>query len=87
MGEVDGRMYAFIGLERTGGIVMYDVSDPHAPFFVDYVNNRNFAAGTGDLGPEGLVFIPAGDSPNGLPMVVAANEISGTVTLYSITAK
>ena len=28
VGEIDGRTYAFIGLERTGGIVMYDVTDP-----------------------------------------------------------
>jgi len=86
VGEIGGRTYAFIGLERTGGIVMYDITSPWTPLFVDYLNNRDFAAGTGDLGPEGLTFIPAAESPNGLPMLVAANEISGTVTLYSITA-
>ena len=87
VGEIGGRTYAFIGLERVGGIVMYDVTDPTTPLFVDYLNNRNFAAGTGDLGPEGLTFIPARESPNGQPMLVAANEISGTVTLYSIASK
>ena len=66
---------------------MYDVTDPTTPLFVDYLNNRNFAAGTGDLGPEGLTFIPARESPNGQPMLVAANEISGTVTLYAIASK
>ncbi len=87
VGEIGGRTYAFIGLERVGGIVMYDVTDPTTPLFVDYLNNRNFAAGTGDLGPEGLTFIPARESPNGQPMLVAANEISGTVTLYAIASK
>jgi len=87
VGEIDGRTYAFIGLERVGGIVMYDVTDPTAPLFVDYLNNRDFAAGTGDLGPEGLKFIPAHESPNGRPMLLAANEISGTVTLYKISSK
>ena len=87
VGEIGGRTYAFIGLERTGGIAMYDITNPWMPLFVDYLNNRNFAAGTGDLGPEGLTFIPASESPNGLPMLVVANEISGTVTLYSITAQ
>ena len=86
-GEIDGRTYAFIGLERVGGIVMYDVTDPTTPLFVDYLNNRDFAAGTGDLGPEGLKFIPAHESPNGRPMLMAANEISGTVTLYAIRGK
>jgi hypothetical protein len=85
IGSINGRTYAFIGLERIGGIMVYDVSDPASPLFVNYLNNRNFAAGTGDLGPEGLSFVPADDSPNGLPMLVVANEISGTVTLYSVT--
>lgn len=87
VGEIDGRVYAFIGLERVGGIAMYDVSEPAAPVFVDYLNNRDFVAGTGDSGPEGLMFVSAQDSPNGRPMLVAANEISGTVTLYSVTSR
>jgi DNA-binding beta-propeller fold protein YncE len=87
VGDIDGRTYAFIGLERIGGVMMYDVTDPTSPVFVDYLNNRDFAAGTGDLGPEGLSFISAHDSPNGRPMLLVANEISGTVTLYSIGAR
>ena len=87
LGQIDGRTYAFVGLERIGGLMMYDVTDPAAPFFVDYLNNRNFAAGTGDLGPEGVHFIPANESPNGRPVVVVANEISGTVTLYEVKKK
>lgn len=87
VGEIDGRTYAFIGLERIGGVMMYDITDPTAPFFVDYINNRDFAAGTGDLGPEGVHFIPARDSPTGQPIVVVANEISGTVTLYAVKRK
>jgi hypothetical protein len=66
---------------------MYDVSDPAAPFFVDYLNNRDFAEGTGDAGPEGVHFIPACESPNGQPLVAVANEISGTVTLYAVKRK
>lgn len=87
VGEIDGRTYAFIGLERVGGIMMYDITDPAAPFFVDYLNNRDFASGTGDAGPEGVHFIAACDSPNGQPLVAVANEISGTVTLYAVTRK
>ena len=85
IGKIGGRTYAFIGLERIGGIMVYDVTNPISPVFVDYVNNRDFAAGTGDLG-ERMTFIPADESPNGLPMLVVANEISGTVTLYSVTS-
>jgi hypothetical protein len=84
VGQIEGRTYAFIGLERVGGIMMYDVTDPAAPFFVDYLNNRDFTAGTGDLGPEGVHFIAAHESPNGQALVAVANEVSGTVTLYAV---
>ena len=89
IGKVFGKPYAFIGLERIGGVVVYDVSDPLAPRFVQYANNRDFTAApttpaAGDLGPEGLVFISAQESPNGRPLVVTGNEISGTTTIYEI---
>lgn len=82
-----------ICLERIGGIVIYDLSEPTSPRFVQYVNNPNFAidppagtvAGTvGDLGPEGLIFIQAEESSNGKPLLVVANEVSGTTTIYQI---
>ena len=89
IGKIDGQTYAFIGLERVGGIMVYNVTDPYAPTFVQYVNNRNFAgdaeAGTaGDLGPEGLLFIDAIDSPIGTPLLVVGNEVSGTTTIFQI---
>jgi hypothetical protein len=80
---------AFIGLERVGGVMVYDITNPFAPFFVDYVNFRDFATDVespeaGDLGPEGLVFIEAKDSPNGKPLLVVGNEVSGTTTVFEI---
>lgn len=91
IGEVNGRTYAFIGLERFGGVMTYDITNPAEAFFVDFVNNRDFAgdaeAGTaGDLGAEGLVFIPAAESPNGSPLVIVANEVSGTTTVFDASA-
>ena len=88
LGQISDRTYAFIGLERIGGVITYDITDPFSPVFVDYVNNRNFSgspkAGTaGDLGPEGLLFISAQDSPNQTPLVVVTNEVSGTTTLFT----
>jgi hypothetical protein len=89
IGEINGRTYAFVGLERFGGIMTYDITDPTGAFFVDFTNNRDFsgdpAAGTaGDLGPEGLAFIAAADSPTGQPLLAVANEVSGTTTLFDI---
>ncbi len=92
VGTISGRTIAFIGLERIGGIMTYDVSNPHRPRFLDYVNNRDFGAdpespAAGDLGTEGLVFIPADKSPNGSPLVAAANEVSGTTTIFQVQAE
>ncbi|MFL1407573.1 choice-of-anchor I family protein [Marinobacter sp. M1N3S26] len=92
IGTIDGRVYAFIGLERVGGLMVYDVTDPEHPAFVQYMNNRDFGATdeqlkeghAGDLGPEGLAFIAESDSPTGHPMLAVGNEVSGTTTLYGI---
>jgi hypothetical protein len=95
-GRVGHRTYAFIGLERVGGIMVYDITFPRFSRFVTYVNNRNFdpnidvedavvkRVDIGDFGPEGLVFIPAKDSPNGKPLIVVGSEVSGTTTIYQI---
>jgi hypothetical protein len=85
-----GRDYAFIGLERIGGVMIYDISNPYAPQFVQYLNNRDFGfePGTpeaGDLGAEGLIVIEASKSPiPGVPLLVVANEVSGTTTIFRI---
>ena len=89
VGEAYGTRYAFIGLERIGGIVVYDIDDPAAPVFVQYINSRDFTGqpslGTaGDLGPEGLRFIAEEDSPIDSPLLVVGNEISGTTAIYEI---
>jgi 2',3'-cyclic-nucleotide 2'-phosphodiesterase/3'-nucleotidase/5'-nucleotidase len=41
-----GRVYAFIGLERIGGIMIYDITNPHHVSFVDYFNSRDFSVPT-----------------------------------------
>lgn len=89
IGEIDGRSYAFIGLERIGGIMVYDITDPTSPFYVQYLVTRDFFGdaeeGTaGDLGPEGIEFIPAAESPNGRPLLLVANEVSGSLTVIEI---
>jgi hypothetical protein len=80
LGKAFGRTYAFIGLERTAGVMVYDVSDPFKSTFVQYINTR-----PDDISPEGLLFIKAEDSPNGKPLLVVSHEISSTTTVFEIT--
>ncbi len=110
LGRVKGKLYAFLGLERIGGILVLDLTDPKSPAFVDYLNNRHFRddAGepiatcdefepadsddigdcvrpnpaAGDLGPEGIKFVPAAQSPTRKPLLVVGNEVSGTTTVF-----
>lgn len=89
VGEIDGKTIAFIGLERVGGVMAYDVTNPATAEFLGYHNNRNFAGNAeagkaGDLGPEGMAFIPASQSPNGKDLLAVANEVSGTTTIFEI---
>ena len=95
--ENRARNFGFIGAAWGSGFTLGPVIggfvaeavDPRAPFFVDYVNRRDFsvaadASGISDLGPEGLIFIKADESPNGKPLLVIGNEISGTTTIFEI---
>lgn len=120
VGTVRGRTYAFVGLERHSGIMVYDVTDPRAPTFETYANSRDFEvnpttglkgsvtidgveeeydatdllancsaipghpSGAGDLGPEGILFIPAALSPNFRPLLVVNYETSGSTGIWQI---
>ncbi|MDF2670076.1 MAG: hypothetical protein K0R67_2382 [Paenibacillus sp.] len=87
LGDINGKKYAFVGLERVGGIMVYEVTNPQAPHFVTYVNDRSFAQldTSTDIGPEGMNFIPAANSPTGKPLLMVAHETSGTLLVYEIT--
>ncbi|WP_128565961.1 choice-of-anchor I family protein, partial [Methylobacterium crusticola] len=81
LGTVAGRTYAFVGLERTGGVMVYDVTVPAEARFVTF---QPPAAGRTDAAPEVLTFISAADSPTGQALVVSANEVGNTTTLYQV---
>jgi hypothetical protein len=86
--KIGGRTYALIGLERIGGVMVYDISNPASPVFYDYINTRDFSKSTlaemGDLGPEGLCPVEAADSPTKRPLIFVANEVSGTIAVFEI---
>lgn len=82
--RLSDKQYAFVSLERVGGVMVYDVTNPDAVKFVDYKNSRSVSAYTGDHGPEGLVFIPAAATATAKNYLVVANEISGTLTVFEV---
>ncbi len=81
---IAGRLFAFISLERIGGVMVYDITDPNNVTFVDYKNSRSTSAYAGDQGPEGITYIPASQSPTNKAYILVANEISGTITTFEI---
>jgi hypothetical protein len=102
VGVIAGKTYAFIGLERMGGIMVYDISQPENATFIQYLNNRNmdinptenkdkngngikeYSVDAGDLGPEGMKFVSAENSPTNTPILIVGNEVSGTTSFYRI---
>jgi hypothetical protein len=95
LATLGGSTFAFIGLERSSAIMVYDVTLPETPRFVSLVSSRNFAAEfdgavpaelstAGDLGPESIAFIAAEDSPTGDALLVVGNEVSGTTAIFRV---
>jgi hypothetical protein len=85
--QIDGQSYAFILLERVGGMMIYNVTDPVNPVFLQYVNSRGTVPGdpeSGDLGPEGVAFVSASESPTGKAMVILSNEVSATLSIFTL---
>jgi len=90
IGKIDDRTFAFIGLERMGGIMVYNITNPYNVQFEDYFYNRGLikdANITGDLAPEGMIFVPAEQSATGNPLLIVGNEISGSIAVWEIASK
>lgn len=90
VGKVGSKELAFIGLERTGGFMTYDVTNPEQPKFANYTNTRVYKGSDNkvnldtDTGPEGIEFIPASVSPTGQPLLLVAYEVGGKVGVYQL---
>ncbi|GAA3601658.1 esterase-like activity of phytase family protein [Flavivirga amylovorans] len=81
IGVIDGKTYAFIGLERQSAILMYDITDPNDVEFITYYKyNRT----TGDTAPEIIKFVPAADSPNSKNLLLVGYEVSGSLGIIQI---
>lgn len=89
------NVYALIGLERIGGVMVYNVTNPNNPTFEQYINNRDFSVvnaelngatndSIGDLGVEDVLYISNVKSNSSKHYAVTSNEISGTITVFEV---
>jgi len=97
IGMVDGQRLGFVGLERSHGLIVIDLTDPSKPRVIDHVTRCDPSVdltkaakdaavlkAAGDLAPEGVLFIPADRNPTKRPLVVTCNEVSGTTTVWAV---
>ena len=82
--QIATETFAFVSLERVGGVMVYNITDPNNPVFVDYKNSRSSSAYSGDHGPEGITYVAPANSTTGKGYILVANEISGTITIYEV---
>ncbi|WP_400092427.1 choice-of-anchor I domain-containing protein [[Ruminococcus] torques] len=88
IGTVGEKTYAFIGLERIGGVMAYDITNPDKILFANYINSRDFSKDiAGDVSPEGLCMISASESADGNAYLLASCEVSGTVAAYKLISQ
>lgn len=82
---INGNHYLFVSLERVGGVLIFNIDNPTAPVYSGYYNNRSIGANSGpDRGAEGIIYIPKEESPNNKDLVILANEISSTLSVYQV---
>ena len=80
-GKIGNRTYAFIAMERIGGIFVYDITVPEIPQFVTYVHSNK------DIRPECIIFIPRDESPSNNDLIIIASEVSHTVSVYQVISR
>ncbi len=76
--------------------MVHDITVPESADFVQYINTRDFSVDVeelvdggdfstvGDLGPESILFVGADESPNGEPLLIVGNEVTGTTAIFQV---
>jgi hypothetical protein len=89
-GQAFGKHWVVVGLERDGGLMLFNVGNPRAPKFVQYISTVDWAGSSlgsssaGDISPEGILFVEAKNSPSKKPLVIVSYEVSGTVAIFEL---
>lgn len=86
LGRVNGSTLAFVGLERTSAVAVFDVTRPHDAKLLDILPLplEKGDAGGPCIAPEGLCFVPADRNPFNAPLLAVACEVTGTTILFEI---
>lgn len=84
--EIDGNAFVFVSLERVGGVMAFNINDPYNPSYIGYYNNRDVVTNEPDRGAEGMIYIDAADSPTGNGILILANEVSSTLSVYEVSS-
>lgn len=74
IGTVGNTSIAFVGMERSNAVALYNINDPLNPKFIKLL--------AGVVGPEGVTFIPAAQSPVGRSLLVVSSEVNGLIRVY-----
>lgn len=83
---IDGNAFLFVSLERVGGVMVFNINDPSNPVYIGYHNNRDAITNGPDRGAEGMIYIDPLLSPSGNGLLILANEISSTLTIYEVNS-
>jgi len=75
LGTVGNTKVAFVGMERADAVAVYDVTVPTSPVFLQLLK-------CGDA-PEGVLFIPAKNSPTKKSLLVVSSEGDGVLKVYT----
>lgn len=75
IGRIGNKNLLFVGMERADAVAVYDVTNPVKPKYLQWLK-------CGDA-PEGIIFIPADESPVGKSLLVVSSENDGVVTVFT----
>jgi DNA-binding beta-propeller fold protein YncE len=75
IGRVGNKTLLFVGMERADAVAVYNITDPDSPVYLQWPNCG--------VGPEGVAFVSASDSPNGKSLLIVSSEVDGIVKIFT----